>query len=56
MAIEITKQELKRVYYNNTNLKAAEILKVSKTTLIEMVNRAGIKRKGKGNKSKYDIV
>ena len=56
MPKEISKEELKKIYYDNTNLEAAEILGVSKTTLIEMINRAGIKRKEKGNKSKYEIV
>ena len=56
MSIEISRDELEKIYYDNTNLRAAEILEVSKVTLIEMIDRAGIKRKEKGNKSKYEIV
>ena len=52
----ITKEDLQKIYYDNTNDVAAELLKVSKITLIDMVKRAGIEPKGKNNRLKYNII
>ena len=56
MLKKITKEKLERIYKNNTNVKACEILGVSKITFMAMIERAGIEKKGKGNKNKYEIV
>lgn len=52
----ITKKDLQKIYYDHTNDVAAEMLKVSKITLIDMVKRAGIEPKGKSNRLKYNII
>lgn len=52
----ITKEELQKIYYENTNDVAADMLNVSKITLVDMIKRAGIKPKGKSNRLKYNIV
>lgn len=48
-ALEITKSDLEKIYYNNTNDKACEILNISKVTLLKYIKQAGIIQKGKGN-------
>jgi hypothetical protein len=48
--MEITKQKLQEIYYNNSNEKAAKMLKVSIPTLIKNVKMAGIPFKGHKNK------
>jgi len=53
---EITKEQLEKIYKENTNSTACEILGVSKITFMGMIERAGIRKKGKGNKNKYEIV
>jgi hypothetical protein len=53
---EISKSELEQLYYNNTNKKICQILGISKTTLIEMIDKAGIKKKGKGYPRKWRII
>lgn len=52
---EMTKEELEKLYYETTNDKVCEILGVSKCTLVSMLNRAGIKLKGKGSRLKWNI-
>lgn len=47
--IEITKNELEKLYRENTNDKVCETLGMSKATLIKYLNEAGIELKGKGN-------
>ena len=56
MRNNISKEELEKIYFDNTNEDAAEILGVSKVTLIKMINDAGIDQKGKGYAQKYLIV
>ncbi len=56
MRENITKKQLKQIYEENTNIKACELLGVSKATFIKMIDDAGIERKGKGYAQKYLIV
>ena len=54
---DISKTELAKVYYDNTNQNAMKILEVSQGTLISMVKNAGLPLKGKsGGKRKYNIT
>lgn len=46
--MEITKEQLKEMYYSMSNDELSEKLGVSKTTLIKLVKDSGIKLKGKG--------
>lgn len=46
--MEITKEELEKLYYSNTNEELCKILSVSKPTLIKYLSIAGIELKGKG--------
>lgn len=50
---KITVKELEKIYHENSNDKASEILGVSKKTLLKYIDMAGISRKGKGNPSGY---
>ena len=53
----ITKEELSKIYYSNTNKEAMKILGVCQDTLIAMVKKAGLQPKGKAyGKRKYIIV
>ena len=56
MGKQVSKEELEKIYMENTNEQAAEILGVSKVTLIEMIKRAGIEQKGRGYPNNYEIV
>ena len=56
MKTEITKEELRDLYYNNTNDYVCEKLGVSKVTLISYLEKAGIPLKGKGHKKKIVFV
>lgn len=56
MRDNITKEELRKIYYQNTNEEAAKKLDVSKVTLIKMIADAGIEPKGKGYAQKYLVV
>jgi len=49
--LSITKEELEKLYYNNTNSYVCEELDISKVTLIKYIKQAGITPKGKGNPS-----
>lgn len=53
---KITKEYLQREYYKKTNTQLCKELGVTKPTLIQMVDKAGIKRKGKGFHRKYEVV
>ncbi len=53
---KITKEELQKIYLENTNDKSCEILGVSKMTFLKMIEDAGIQKKGKGFSRKYLIV
>lgn len=46
--MEITKQKLEEIYINNSNVKAAQLLNISTTTLVKYVKMAGIPLKGQG--------
>jgi len=48
--INITPTELKKIYEEMTNSKAAEHFGISPTTLIKLVKEAGIPEKGRGSK------
>jgi len=56
MRDNISKEELEKIYMENTNEKAAELLGISTVTLVRMVKEAGIEKKGKGYAQKYLIV
>ena len=56
MRDNISKENLEKIYIENTNKKASEILGVSEITLVKMINDAGIEKKGKGYSQKYFIV
>lgn len=45
------KDELEKIYRENSLYEACKILNVSKVTLIRYVKKAGIKPKGKGNRN-----
>ncbi|MDC7221590.1 MAG: hypothetical protein PQJ59_16770 [Spirochaetales bacterium] len=45
---ELTKQELEKLYYENTNDEVCRILGITKVTLVKYVKQAGIEPKGKG--------
>ena len=53
---QITKINLEKLYYSNTNEKVCAELGVSKVTLIAMITKAGISPKGKGYQKKYKVV
>lgn len=54
--MEITKQKLKEIYDNNSNQKAAKILKISIPTLLKYIKKSGIKMKGAPSSSKLKII
>ena len=54
--MEITKQKLKEIYDNNSNQKAAKILKISIPTLLKYIKKSGIKMKGAPSHSKLKII
>lgn len=47
---QIKVSELKEAYDNNTLDETAEIVGVSRSTLLRLLKESGIKRKGKGNR------
>ena len=46
---KITKEQLEKLYRNNTNKDCCKILGVAETTLLTLLAEAGIEKKGKGN-------
>ncbi len=44
----ITVEELEKIYRENSNEKAAEILEISVTTLLRYIRKCGIEEKGSG--------
>ena len=48
--MDITKEELKELYENNSNKFVCEKLGITNPTLINLLEKAGIPLKGKGNK------
>ncbi len=51
---KLTKQELEKMYYSNTNKKVCEILEISQPTLSKYLDQFSIKRKPIGNKDNSD--
>jgi len=56
MREKLSKEELKKIYYEHTNFDAAILLGISEITLVKMVKDAGIKTKGKGYAQKYFVI
>lgn len=57
--LKITKEQLEKIYRENSFKEACEILNISSMTLLKYIKLAGIKPKGKGNrqpKKKFLIV
>lgn len=54
--MKISKKELEKIYTENLNKKAAEILGISKSTLFNMIKRCGILPKGKGNRTLHHKI
>lgn len=57
--MELTAERLKDIYNNNSNIKAAKILKISVPTLMTMLKANKIALKGKGRKkgqTKWKII
>lgn len=52
--MEISRQKLQEIYHNNSNERAAKMLKICVPTLIKYVRKAGIPMKEK-NKGKYKL-
>lgn len=53
----ISKENLEKIYKENTNDKAAEILGISVPTMLKYVKQAGIEIKGAGAHNKaYTVV
>jgi hypothetical protein len=50
--MKITKQQLEKIYLENSNKKACEILKITNATLIRYLKQFNIKLKGSGNRNK----
>lgn len=46
--MEITKEELKKIYYENKNSHVCKILGVTQPTLLRKLKESEIKLKGKG--------
>lgn len=57
--MELTESQLRDIYYNNSVIKAAKILKISAPTLLNMVKSKNIPLKGQGRKkgqTKWKII
>lgn len=57
--LKITKEQLEKIYRENSLKNACKILNVSHMTLLKYIKLAGISQKGKGNrqpKKKFLIV
>jgi len=50
--MKITKQQLEKIYLENSNKKTCEILKITNPTLIRYLKQFNIKLKGSGNRNK----
>ena len=50
--MKITKQQLEKIYLENSNKKACEILKITNATLMKYLKQFNIKLKGSGNRNK----
>lgn len=47
---EINQKHFEEIYLNNTNAKAAKMLKISTATLVSYAKKFGIKMKGQGRR------
>jgi len=54
--MKMTKKDLEEMYHNNDNKTVAKSLNISVPTLLKLVNKAGIRPKGKGNSTRIEIV
>ncbi len=54
--MKLTKPELERIYRENTNEKAAKILKISVPFMLQLLKREGIKLKGPGGHNKKNKI
>lgn len=54
--MEMTKEELEKMYYSMTNEDLCKKLDISKPTLSKYISDLGIEPKGKGTKKKIKIV
>jgi hypothetical protein len=54
--MKITKQELEQIYWENSNKKACEILKITNATLTKYLKQNKIKLKGSGNRNKESKI
>ena len=54
--MKITKQELEKIYWENSNKKACEILKITNATLTKYLKQNKIKLKGSGNRNKESKI
>jgi len=52
----ITKERLEKLYTTYSNKDVCVMLDISEPTLIIMIERAGIKKKGKGKLEKIRII
>ena len=50
--MKITKQELEQIYWENSNKKACQILKITNATLTKYLKLNKISLKGSGNRNK----
>jgi len=46
--MDLTKEELKKMYFSMTNVELCQKLGISKVTLVKYIKDAGITPKGKG--------
>lgn len=54
--MKITKEELEQIYWENSNKKACEILKITNATLTKYLKQNKIKLKGSGNRNKESKI
>ena len=57
--MQIKRDDLKEKYYSMNNEKLAEELGISVVTLLRLIDKSGIKRKGTGNhynRKKIEVV
>ena len=54
--MNLSKEELERRYNNSRNTDLAEELNISIATLLDIIDKAGIDRKGSGNAYNKDKI
>lgn len=55
-ALKITKEKLSEIYHSMSNKEACKKLGVTEPTLLRMIDKAGIEKKGSGRTDKIRIV